>query len=75
VARRISAQRIFERRYHQPYDWFISREHLNLPAEIMQELSPFFTLCGRTYFPLAVPIPALNLFIAFTMRPKAVREP
>src|SRR5215208_6009082 len=28
LARRVSAQRLFERRYKQPYDWFITREHI-----------------------------------------------
>jgi SAM-dependent methyltransferase len=73
LARRVSAQRIFEQRYHQPYKWFISREHINLPAEIMEELDPYFSMSRRTYFPFPVPILAFNLFIAFTMRPKPVR--
>jgi len=70
LARKVSAQRIFERRYRQPYNWFIEREHINLPQEIMQELTPFFTMCRHTYFPLRIPIETVNLFIAFTMQPK-----
>jgi SAM-dependent methyltransferase len=70
LARKMSAQRIFEQRYRQPYNWFIEREHINLPSEIMQELTPFFTLSRRTYFPLVIPIETVNLFIAFTMYPK-----
>ena len=44
LARRISAQRIFEKRYKQSYRWFIEREHINRPREILEELNPFFTI-------------------------------
>lgn len=76
LARRISAKRIFEKRYKQTYDWFIEREHINLPREIFEELEPYFQHFDRYYFPLRVPIETCNLFIAFTARPKAgVGEP
>src|SRR5437899_2285361 len=42
LARRISAQRIFEKRYHQSYNWFIEREHINRPREIMGLLAQHF---------------------------------
>ena len=32
LARRISAQRFFEKRYKMPYRWLIEREHINRPA-------------------------------------------
>jgi SAM-dependent methyltransferase len=35
TARRLSARRVFERRYKQPYKWFIEREHVNRPHEIL----------------------------------------
>jgi len=41
--------RIFEKRYQQPYDWFIRREHLNVPAEILRELAPFFEITHRSF--------------------------
>jgi SAM-dependent methyltransferase len=69
IARRISAQRVFEKRYRQSYDWFIRREHLSVPGEIMEELAPYFSVSRRTYFPIPVPLEACNLFIAFTLRP------
>jgi SAM-dependent methyltransferase len=74
IARRISAKRVFEKRYKQPYDWFIAREHINLPDEIFEELDPYFSPSSRTYFPLVVPVAACNLFIAFTARPKSIKE-
>ncbi|HEY0455676.1 MAG TPA: class I SAM-dependent methyltransferase [Verrucomicrobiae bacterium] len=70
LARRISAQRIFEKRYQQPYDWFIKREHINLPAEIITELEKYFTPVHRSFFPLLVPIVTCNLCIGLTLRPK-----
>jgi SAM-dependent methyltransferase len=72
LARRISARRIFERRYQQSYDWFIQREHINQPTEILRELEPFFTIEERSFFPLAVPAVWCNLCIGLTLRPKTV---
>lgn len=42
LGRRVSAQRIFEKRYGQPYKWFIEREHLNVPGEVIGEPEPYF---------------------------------
>ena len=70
LARRISAQRVFERRYKQPYHWFISREHINRPHEIMEELKPYFATAGRSFFPLLLPSVTCNLVIGLTLRPR-----
>jgi len=69
-ARRLSAQRIFEKRYDQSYDWFIRREHLNRPSEIIQELAPHFDVLHRSFFPLKLPLVFCNLCIGLTLRPK-----
>lgn len=69
LARRISAQRIFERRYGQPYRWFIEREHVNRPEEILEELRPHFRVERRAFFPLPVPSVALNLVVGLVLRP------
>lgn len=69
LARRISAQRIFEQRYGQSYAWFIQREHLNRPHEILRELGACFRVADRTYFPLHVPSVLVNLCIGMTLRP------
>lgn len=72
IARRISAQRIFERRYRQPYRWFIEREHLSRPEEIIAELDPYFEIVHRAVFPFGfIPIPTINLVIGLTCRPRA----
>jgi ubiquinone/menaquinone biosynthesis C-methylase UbiE len=71
LARKISAQRIFEKRYKQPYQWFIEREHVNKPEEILEELLSYFTLKSRQFFPfLFLPFIWCNLFIGLTFTPK-----
>ena len=70
IARRFSAQRLYERRYGCPYELFIRREHINMPEEIAEELSPFFEITHRSFFPALVPIAWCNLFIGMTLRPR-----
>jgi ubiquinone/menaquinone biosynthesis C-methylase UbiE len=70
LARKISAQRLFESRYKQPYAWFIEREHINRPFEIFEELKSYFEIHSSTYFPIPLPIESLNLCIGLTLRPK-----
>src|SRR5579884_3615998 len=70
LARRLSAQRIFEKRYRQPYKWFISREHINRPGEILAELGVYFDVVGRSFFPIPLPLVFCNLVIGLTLRPK-----
>lgn len=72
LARRVSAQRIFEKRYRQPYKWFIEREHVNRPHEILEELAPYFTITHRRFFPFPfVPATWCNLVIGLTLKPRA----
>ncbi|MEI6708722.1 MAG: class I SAM-dependent methyltransferase [Methylococcales bacterium] len=70
LARKISAQRIFEARYKQSYKWFIEREHINLPHEIFEELSPYFSLTSSAYFPIPLKAEFCNLCIGATFKPK-----
>jgi ubiquinone/menaquinone biosynthesis C-methylase UbiE len=71
LARRLSAKRIFEARYHQPYDWFIRREHINQPGEIFEELTPFFEPVHRAFFPVPLSWLWCNLFVGATLKPRA----
>jgi ubiquinone/menaquinone biosynthesis C-methylase UbiE len=71
LARKISAQRIFENRYKQSYKWFIEREHINQPQEIFAELAPYFHIEHKSFFPLLLPIVNFNLCIGVTLRPKS----
>ena len=70
LARRISAQRIFESRYGVKYDWCIQSEHINVPLEIREELAPYFETVGEAYFPLRIPLVSLNLAIGLRLRPR-----
>jgi SAM-dependent methyltransferase len=71
LARKISAQRIFEKRYGQPYQWFIEREHITRPHEILAELRPYFKVARRRFFPLRVPAVFCNLVIGLTLTPRS----
>lgn len=71
-ARRISAQRVFEKRYKTSYDWFVASEHINLPNEIMEECDREFTLASRRFFPLRVPVVTANLVIGLEYAPREV---
>ncbi len=70
LARRISAQRIFEKRYGQSYTWFIEREHINRPHEIIAELNPFFAVVSRSFFPIPIPALFCNLCVGLTLKPR-----
>jgi ubiquinone/menaquinone biosynthesis C-methylase UbiE len=69
LARRISAQRIFERRYKQKYSWFIEREHINKPREIFEELERYFRVVSARYFPVPLRLEFCNLCIGATLVP------
>ena len=71
MARKVSAQRVFEKRYNQSYKWFIQREHINLPDEILEELAPYFTIQRRSFFPIPLPMQWCNLVIGLTLRPRS----
>lgn len=72
LARKISAQRVFEKTYKQSYKWFYTREHINLPAEILEELAPYFTIEAKSFFPLVVPVVSWNLCIGLRLVPRVL---
>jgi SAM-dependent methyltransferase len=69
LARSISAKRIFEKIYKQSYNWFIEREHINKPAEIIEELEKYFKITHRSFFPIPLPFTFCNLCIGLTLKP------
>jgi ubiquinone/menaquinone biosynthesis C-methylase UbiE len=72
LARRVSAQRLFERTYRMEYGPIVAYEHLNRPHEILEELEPFFTVESRRFFPVApLPIVSANLCVGLALRPRA----
>jgi SAM-dependent methyltransferase len=71
-ARKISAERVYKRHFKGGYDWFISREHINRPHEILAELNPYFTVEKRVLFPLPfLPYIFNNLCIGLALKPRA----
>lgn len=71
IARKISAERIFKKRYRQSYDWFIKREHINLAHEVIEELTPYFAIRQRSCFPFPfLPFETVNLIIGLALTPK-----
>ncbi|WLA68067.1 class I SAM-dependent methyltransferase [Bradyrhizobium diazoefficiens] len=66
IARKISAERIFKKRYKMPYGWLIRREHINSPQEILSLLDDRFEELDRTYWPLHIPLANMNLCIGTT---------
>ena len=72
IARKISAERIFRKRYRLPYRWLIRREHINSPSELISQLRERFDEFDREYFPLHVPVTNLNLCIGITLRARSV---
>jgi SAM-dependent methyltransferase len=68
MARKMSAERLFRKRYGLPYGWFIRREHINSPGEIIHVLREHFMLFDMMYFPTRIPLVSLNLCIGVTAR-------
>jgi len=69
-ARQISAKRLFQKRYHQSYDWLSSIEHINKPDEIILECEKLFKIEDMSYFPLKIPSVSLNLCIGMVLSKK-----
>lgn len=71
LARKISAERLYKRRFGGDYSWFYKREHINFPREIIAELNPYFTIEARNYFPLPfLPFIFNNLCIGLALKPR-----
>src|SRR5207245_8071380 len=68
LARRFSAKRLFERRYHTSYDWFIRSEHVNTSQEVVQELRRAFDVERVAYWPLRLPSVHFNRFVGVEAR-------
>lgn len=70
LARLISTERMFRKRYGQSYKWCIESEHISIPGEIFAELKRYFEPVNTEFFPFLVPFVWLNLVIGITLRPK-----
>lgn len=71
LARRASAQPMFERTYGMSYRPYVEHEHLNRPHEILEELDRCFVLEARRFFPLPLlPAVSLNLCLGLALCPR-----
>jgi len=71
LARKISAERVYKKRYGGDYSWFYKREHINLPHEVLEELEPYFEVERKSYFPLPMlPMTFCNLCIGLSLTPR-----
>lgn len=68
IARKISAERLFKKRYHIPYRWLVRQEHINAPGEIEFVIQKKFNIVDQTYFPLHIPLNNINLCIGVTAK-------
>ena len=68
LGRRVTSQRVFEKRYNMSYDWYIKSEHFNVPSEVVGELDARFVRRRSAWWPLKVPSVHLNLCLGLTYR-------
>jgi ubiquinone/menaquinone biosynthesis C-methylase UbiE len=68
LGRRLTTQRLFEKRYGVSFDWCIQSEHVNTLTEVVNELDRRFRLEHSAWFPSHVPSVHLNVCGGFTYR-------
>lgn len=69
IARKISAERIFKNKFKMDYKWFIEREHINSPEEILFIIKDKFKIIHKKYFPFLIPSINFNLCLGLTLMP------
>jgi len=67
LGRRLTTQRIFEKRYHTDYESIIRYDHCNNAREVLGELRRDFRITRLRYFPLGLRAIDLNLVIALDL--------
>jgi SAM-dependent methyltransferase len=70
LARRLTSQRVFEKRFGQSYDWLIESEHVNRASEVMEQLASRFEPRQRLFYPWLVPSLDLNVLVGLTLSPR-----
>jgi SAM-dependent methyltransferase len=69
-ARRVSAQRLFEKRFKMSFAPITQNEHVNTLPEILEVLQETFVVETSRFFPLRIPIYTINLAAGMRLRPK-----
>lgn len=67
IARKISAQRYFEKTFKMDYLPIVKSEHINTFPEIMDELKMYYKVERSSFFPLKVPFYPVNLCTAMRL--------
>jgi SAM-dependent methyltransferase len=71
IARKLSAERVYKRRYGGDYSWLHKREHINMTSELLEEFHPYFVIEARRFFPLPfLPFVFCNLVIGLSLIPR-----
>ncbi|MBK7974498.1 MAG: class I SAM-dependent methyltransferase [Deltaproteobacteria bacterium] len=70
LGRKLSAERLFRKRFRMDYTPIRQNEHVSTYTEIAAELTRVFRVERRVFYPLAVPIATLNLFVGYRLRRK-----
>ncbi len=68
LGRRLTTQRVFEKRYRMSFDWCIQWEHVNTVPEIVHELDARFTREHSAWFPTRLPTVHANICAGYTYR-------
>jgi SAM-dependent methyltransferase len=66
-ARCISTEQIFKKKFKMSYALLMKTEHVNQPIEIMEEISRYFTISKKEFFPFKLPFVFCNLCIGLNM--------
>lgn len=74
LARKISAEKIYNKNFKGSYDWLIKREHLNHPSEIINLLKQQFDILDIKYFPFIIKSINANLCIGITLQKKIIKK-
>jgi len=67
LARYISSNQIFKKKFKMKYDWLMKTEHVNQPNEIIDEIRREFVIIKKEFFPLRLPFVFCNLCIGLDM--------
>jgi ubiquinone/menaquinone biosynthesis C-methylase UbiE len=68
LGRRLTTQRVFEKRYGVSFDWCIKSEHVSVLREIVHELDARFTREHRSWWPAKLPLVDANVCVGLTYR-------
>jgi len=71
IARKVSAERLFRRRYRMDYTPIRLNEHVSTYRDVVGELVRRFEISKRAFYPLRVPAMSINLFVGMRLAKRA----